>query len=345
MKKSLHFLLCLTFFAFGNRASAQLDRAAEDKKMVAEKMGWQRGGGIGLDLSGMGIANPRVGAGANRFGIGGIGTFFINHRDSNSYWDNNGSLQLSLQRIGQTKPTDGLGFQKNLDILRLTSRYGRKLKGGKLYLAAEGMAQTLLLETYASNFLKQQNAEDNVVAKFFAPALLTLSPGLDWRPSTKYSVFLSPASVRLIFVGDDALANLNIHGNDIGKNNSLQIGANLVGKYTNKYLKERITTTSILNLFSNYRREPQNVDVIWQNNISILIFKGLSLDLLGELNYDHDALVKKDANSDGLYDIGEILPLPANAKQGSIPATTGTDRLGRGAQLTGAFLLKYSMIF
>lgn len=343
MKKSL--LLSFALLAFGHVAFAQLDRSAEDKKMAAEKMGWQRGGGIGLDLSGMGIANPRVGAGANRFGIGGIGTFFMNRKDSSSYWDNNGSLQLSLQRIGQTKPTDGLGFQKNLDILRLTSRYGRKLKGGKLYIAAEGMAQTLLLETYASNFLKQQNAEDNVVAKFFAPALLTFSPGLDWRPNPKYSVFLSPASVRLIFVGDDALANLNIHGNDIGKNNSLQVGANLVGKYTNKYLKERITTTSTLNLFSNYRRQPEKVDVIWQNNLSILIFKGLSLDLLGELYYDYDVFIKKDTNDDGIYDIGNILPLPVNAPQGTIPDTDGPDKLGRGAQLVGAFLLKYSMIF
>ncbi len=344
MKKILSLLTLLNLSALALFGQAEVDRDAEAKKMALKEgeKHWTYGGGLGLDLSGLGIANPRIGAGASRFGIGGLGTLFANKKDAAHYWDNSLNLQLSLQAVGQAKPTDATGFQKNLDMIRLTSRYGHKLIGEKIYLAVEGMLQTLLLKTYASNYLEPQDANDGLVAQLFAPATLSIAPGLDWRPNDKYSVFFAPASFRLVYVGNDDIARLNIHGNDLGKNNATQIGANLVAKYTNKYFKDRVTCTSSLNLFSNYKQDPQNVKVLWQNNLSIALFKGLSLDLLGELAYDHDVFVKKDLDGDGIYDIGDIQPI---ARQGDIPGTTGPDRLGRGSQFTGAFLLKYSRIF
>lgn len=90
-----------------------------------------------------------------------------------------------------------------------------------------------------------------------------------------------------------------------------------------------------MRLFSNYLDHPENVDVLFTNNFSIMIFKGLSLDLLGEYFYDNDVLVQKDVNKDGIYEV----------KVNSDGTTTGPDRIGRGGQLTGAFLLKFSKIF
>ena len=64
------------------------------------------------------------------------------------------------------------------------------------------------------------------------------------------------------------------------------------------------------------------MDVFWRNNFSIGIVKGLSLDLLGTLFYDHDVLVQTDRNNDG-------------------DNTDDLDR-GRRAEMIGSFLLKFS---
>lgn len=302
-----------------------LSLQAQDKPAEV-KLGWTKGGSLGLDLSGIGIINPRIGSGANRFGLGGIGGLFANKKEEKSYWENALTLQLSLQRLGKTKSTDASGFQKNLDLARFTSRAGWKLRNDKLFVAVEGIAQSLLLKTYASNYLQAQDSSDKVIAKFLSPIELRLSPGLDYRPNAHYSIFYSPLSARVIYVADDSIAALNIHGNDKGKNSSFQLGSNLVIKYTNKYFKDRVAANSSLSFYSNYLKNPQNVDVLWTNNISISIGKGFSLDLLGELNYDDDVAIIRDRNDDGYYNLD-------------------TDGTSKGPQITGAFLFKYSKIF
>lgn len=284
-----------------------------------EMTGWTRGGGFGADLSGIGILNPRVGAGGNRFGLGGLVTYFAKQKQAKHYWDNDFSLQLSTQKLGNDD------IQKNLDLLRINSRYGLKRLNDKFWVSIDGLGQTGILKTYVGNYLVETDDAGearSLLSKFLAPATLQLAPGIDFRPSSKWSFFFSPASWKLIYVGDDELAKLNVHGNDIDKNNSSQLGANLVAKYNNKYFNDRVAVTSEWNFYSNYLKEPQNIDVFWRNNFSIGITKGLSLDLLGTLFYDHDVLVQTDRNDDG-DDIDD------------------GDR-GRRAEMVGSFLLKFS---
>ncbi|MCB0576731.1 MAG: hypothetical protein KDC61_19385, partial [Saprospiraceae bacterium] len=237
------------------------------------------------------------------------------------------------------------GFQKNLDVLRLTSRYGHKLGSDQWFVAADFFAQTLLLKTYSSNYLSAVDENDRVVAKFFSPVQITLSPGINYKPDDHLSFFYAPFGMQLIYVADDSIARTGVHGNDVTRDDAgsiteykksfLGLGSEFKAAYNNKYFNDRLSVTTGLRLFSNYLREPQNIDVLFSNNFSIAIFKGFSLDLLGEYFYDHDVKVQKDVNGDGIYEV------TVNADG----TTSGPDRLGRGGQWTGAFLLKYSMIF
>ena len=300
-------------------------RLKEVAAMAAkDSFGWTMGGGIGLDLSGMGLINPRVGGGGGRFGIGGLGTVFAKRKEEKWFWDNALSIQLSAQKLRSSDPTLPKGFLKNLDVVRLTSRYGRKMKSDKWYLAVDFFAQTLLLKTYQSNYLSAINDQDVVVSKFFAPLQVTLAPGIDYKPNPHLSFFYSPCGTQFIYVADQAIADLNIHGNDEGEKSFFGLGSEFKAAYNNKYFGDRLSVTNGLRLFSNYLDGPQNIDVLFTNNFSILIFKGLSLDLLGEYFYDNDVKVQKNFGSE------DIAKLPYN---------------GLGGQITGAFLLKYSMIF
>lgn len=300
---------------------------------------WKFTGGIGFDLSGLGIINPRVGGGTSRFAVGGLGTFSANRKSDKSFWNNQITLQLAAQRQGRTSLSQPSGFQKNMDILRLASTYGYKIAGDKWYASADLLAQSQLLQTYRSNFLKPVELDGNpdiVVSRFLAPALVQFSPGITYKPNAHLTFQYSPVAVRFIYVADDSLALLNIHGNVVNRdangnvtdyqNYFLGLGSELVTRYENKFFDERVSMTSALRLFSNYLKNPQNVDVLFTNNFSIQIFKGLSLDLLGELFYDDDMKMNIDANKNRIYgDDG--------------------DRQAPAAQLTGAFMLKYSKIF
>jgi Protein of unknown function (DUF3078) len=270
----------------------------------------------------MGIINPKAGAGGGRFGIGGLGTLFANRKEDKWFWNNAFSLQLSAQKLRSADPALPKGFLKNLDIVRLTSRYGRKLGDGKWYAAMDFFAQTLLLKTYASNYLSPQG-DDPLVAKFLAPLQVTFAPGIDYKPTDHLSFFYSPCGIQFIYVADDSIAALNIHGNDLGEKTFFGLGSEFKAAYNNKYFNGRLSVTNGLRLFANYLDKPQNIDVLFTNNFSILIFKGLSLDLLGEYFYDNDVRVQKNFGSEDL------------AKP---------PYLGIGGQWTGAFLLKYSKI-
>lgn len=345
MKVFIYSFLIL-FITTNLLAQAGDDRLKEINEMAkTDSMGWTKGGGLGFDMAGMGFLNPRVGAGGNRFGVGGLGTFFANYKADKRFWNNGFSLQLSTQRLGKSSANQKSGFQKNLDIVRLTSRYGYKLGSDKWYVAIDAFAQTLLLKTYASNYLSPIDANDKVVAKFLSPIQITFSPGIDYKPNPHLSLFYSPCGIQVIYVADDSIASRGIHGNEVTrdaegrilsyKNSFFGLGSEFKAGYNNKYYKDRLSVTTNLRLFSNYLDHPENVDVLFTNNLSLLIVKGLSLDLLGEYFYDNDVLVQKDVNDDGVYEL----------KINADGTTTGPDRIGRGGQLTGAFLLKFSKIF
>lgn len=335
MKKLFSLLIAVLFFS--SLANAQAADAPKDST-------WVRVGGMGFDLSGLGVINPRVGAGVNRFGIGGLGTYSASKTKDKWFWENALSLQLGVVRIGDDP------FTKSIDVLRGQSKYGYSITSSKKWYAAGlFIGTTSLLKTYTENRLTSENNTRELFSQFLAPAQLQFHPGVEWRPDEHFSLLFSPVGLNLIYVGDDALALKNIHGNELGKNNRTQLVPSINATYKNKFLNDRITYTSNLNLTTDYLSNPFKISALnfWQNNVSIALFKGLSLDLFGEANYDHYKLVQKDQNGDGKYAFGTAKK-DASGKEilvDGIPQYDGVDRLGRGTQWIGSFLLKYNKVF
>lgn len=292
------------------------------------KFGWENGGSLGLDLAGTFLGNPRLGAGDNRIGFGGLVNLFANNKQKKYFWNNSGTLQLAAQRIGPKTKDDGSvnPFQKNLDILRLGSRFGYSIKGDKLFAALDATAESQLLPTYAGNVIHGE--AENLLSEFLAPARFSIAPGIDYKPTKHLTFFVSPASFNLIYVGNDDLAALTGQplGNEEGKNNRFQLGYSLKAAYVNKYFKDRVAVSSKLAWFADYRQS-LNGNVLWQNALDIQIFKGLALGLFGDVFYDHFTLVQVE----------------------KVPEGTAPDAirpfLGLKPAYTGGFLLKYNMIF
>ncbi len=93
--------------------------------------------------------------------------------------------------------------------------------------------------------------------------------------------------------------------------NYIQLGASLQAGYKHQFFaykvedkkgkevtKHRLHFKTNVNLYSNYLRLPEQVDVEWITNVDLFLFKGLSLSLMTNVFWDYDVFVQVDADND-----------------------------------------------
>jgi hypothetical protein len=108
---------------------------------------------------------------------------------------------------------------------------------------------------------------------------------MDYKPDNSFSLFLSPAALRLIFVNDKLLSDAGDFGVDSGKTLLVEAGAYLKAEYK-KDISTNVNLQSKLGLFSNYLKNPQNIEVGWQALVLIKVSKLLAASISAELLYD-----------------------------------------------------------
>ena len=337
MKRLLFFILLLTTFSL----SAQ-------KKGEEIPEGWRFGAGLGFDIGQLLQINPKQGAGQNKLGFGSAVNGFVKYKRGRRDWDNTVLWQFGLQRLGAGIIANGfdkpIPFQKTVDELRLGSKYGYRIREtGDLFYSVNFTFLSQLFPTYqfpdiySGNFIADfPDTGRSPLARFLAPATATLSVGIDYQPNDQLSLFFSPISSKYVIVLNDSIASRGVQGNPVeGEPNALgiypeyqkidaQIGALVQAEYAASFLTDdRITLTSKLTLYSNYLRNPQNVDVDWQNSLAFGITENLQLSVFANLFYDDDILVRiTDYNS-----------------------PNGTAGLGKRVSFTEQVLLTYARTF
>lgn len=235
---------------------------------------WKTGGIFSLNLAQGSLSNWA--AGGDKFSLS-INTFihgYAYYKMGRHSWDNN--LDFYLGYINTTS----LGTRKNDDRVEYLSKYGYALTP-KLNLSGLFDIRTQFFKgyTYPDANTKQY------VSAFFAPAYIILSPGLDYRPTKNLSIFVSPATARWIIVKDTLLSTL--YGVPAGEKTDFQFGAYASINYLAN-LGKVVTYTGKLDLFSNYRHHPQNVDLYMTNLFAAKLSNVLSATYSLTLIYDDD---------------------------------------------------------
>jgi hypothetical protein len=77
------------------------------------------------------------------------------------------------------------------------------------------------------------------------------------------------------------------YGLDPGKKVKSEIGAFLSANYMKK-IGTSFTFKTRLDLFSNYKHDPQNIDVYWSNVLTAKITKFINFSLNVDMIYDND---------------------------------------------------------
>jgi hypothetical protein len=245
---------------------------------------WKTGGVFTLNVA-QGSLSNWVGGG-DKFSLSVIS--FLNlyafYKQGKHVWDNNLDLGYGFVK------TTSLGNRKSDDRLDLLSKYGYEI-------APKWYVSTLLnfRTQFANGYTYSKDALDRDVKTLssasFAPAYLLLSLGIDYRPVDYFSVFISPITERLVIVTQDSLSAVGAYGVEPGKTTRSEIGAFLSAKF-NKEIAKNIVYTSRLDLFSNYRSNPQNVDLYFTNVLAMKVNKFISANIALDLLYDDDAIQK-----------------------------------------------------
>ena len=280
--------------------AAQNDVDTEDRDASAAAMqaalppdtipnGWQRSGIFNINMTQVNLTNWAAGGFSS---VSGIAMFngTANWKKDHKAWDNSLILAFGGQHIH-----NGSGPQKTDDRIELNSKYGYELKKS-LYLA--GVFQ------FRSQFTEGFNADGDRISNFLAPGYALLGVGLDYRPSENFTVFFSPLTARMIIMNDKTLfggstdPDLRVYGVKNGSTTELEVGGYVRMQYKRE-LAKNITFLTRGDLFSNYLRNPQNIDVTWETLWTFKVNEWFAATLNTVLIYDHDTNLPK-VNPEGL---------------------------------------------
>lgn len=274
MKKSI-ILLTLLFFTMAV-VIAQTDTVKY----------WKTDGRVGFNFAQGYLSNWAAG-GTSSLNTQGYLQYKANYAKENAKWDNSFDFLLGYSIFGDEKP------MKTDDRLELNSLYGLKITD-KLFSSL-----AFSFKTQTNDGFDYKVDSTTPISKLFSPAYLTLGIGAEWSPNKIFSVNIAPFTGRGTFVTDQALADKGAYGvnpakldsNGVkiedGQNFRFEFGGKLSAKI-NMDIAKNVNFQSKFELFSDYLKNPQNVDVDWQNQFTMKVNSWLNASIMAQLIYDDD---------------------------------------------------------
>ncbi len=236
---------------------------------------WKKGGMMSFNLAQGSLNNWASGGDNFSLTVNGYFNYYVLYKKDRHYWDNN--LDIYLGYIQSTS----VGSRKNDDRIDILSKYGYKMDSvGKWYLTG--------LVNLRSQFFDGYNYKNNIgdfTSTFLSPAYIILSAGFDYKPDNKLSIFLSPLTSRWVLVLNKTLSDKGQYGVPKGSKSFNEIGAFATVNY-NQVIAKNIYYKGRVDLFSNYKDKPQNVDLFMTNIFSFKINKYFSATYALDLIYD-----------------------------------------------------------
>lgn len=291
-------LLLLGLGCFSVAAFAQ-DQTVKDLKDESAKTikkdendtlprSWRKGGIYNLNLAQGSLSNWAAGGDDFSLVITSYLNLFSFYKKGKHSWDN--TLDFNFGYVNTTS----LGGRKNDDRLDVLSKYGYALsKKWNASALANFRTQLARGYTYPKDVKTFSSA-------FLSPAYFLFSLGFDYKPGPNFSFFISPLTSRWVIVKNDSLAAKGSYGVEPGHHSKEEFGAFASANYIKDFSKN-VQYRARLDLFSNYKHNPQNIDLFMTNVLSIKVSKILTASWNLDFIYDDDVrLFGKEGKSPAL---------------------------------------------
>jgi hypothetical protein len=310
MRTKVTLLLALIAYMIPVMSQVTEPEAALRAQKIDTIEGWKKGAVIGINLAQTSLTNWSAG-GQNSVAVGGVVSLFANYAKNKSVWDNSLDIGYGLMRQGK-----GTDFMKTDDKIDLLSKYGQKAGKGWYYSAL------LNFKTQMTVGKDYNSADTATISNFLAPAYLLGAVGMDYKPNAYFSAFIAPFTGKITIVNDQNLADAGAFGVDPavydgnnvllehGANSKSEFGAYLRAIYSKNDFKQEllkdVAFTTKIDLFTNYLKDPQRIDVSWETQIALKVNKYITVNINTHLLYDYDIKIEKDENNNDIIEPGEI---------------------------------------
>jgi len=282
--KTKKLILSALFVSLVLPLSAQVTEAEKKLKTLETDtlIGWRTGGITGVNLAQTSLTYWAAG-GQSSVAVNGLFSVFANYKSTEDVWDN--SLDIGYGLLQQGK---NAGYMKTDDKIDFLSKYGRKAFNDFYYAA---------LINFKTQFSPGYNYPNDsvIISDFMAPAYLLGALGMNYQPNTYFNAFLAPFTYKLTIVNNDTLSAAGAYGVEPGKNTRSEFGGYARFIYSRADFKgeffKNVSFTTKLDLFSNYLKDPQNVDVSWETQIAMKVNDYIAINFNTHLMYDADTKV------------------------------------------------------
>ena len=298
MKKTTFFLSCIAILNF----TYSQDRAIKEMLITGSKSlksldsnGWKLYGTFILNLNQGALSNWVAGGEDRVLGINTIFNYAVNFKRGKNTWDNYFDLAMGFQNA-----TSFGKFRKIDDRIDITSKYGY-LFNHHWYVGLLFNINSQWLAGY--DYSVEPNTK---ISNFLTPGKVLLSPGINYKTASRFSLFISPLTIRWVLKNDPDFFYLSKFGVDSARNVNTELGAFITGTFHATFSKWAVYS-SRLDLFSNYKRKPQNIDVLMNNLLTMKFTRILATNISFDLVYDDD--VKKRLQVKEILGVGLTVKL------------------------------------
>src|SRR5699024_3891546 len=212
------------------------------------------------------------------FSLTGLFSGYTSYKRDRISWKNIVDLAY-----GYTK-TSSTGYRKSDDHLYLTSQLGYATSDSSKWsysVLADFKTQ------FSTGYLYDDDEPRTLNSDFLSPAYLLVSAGMSFKPTDYFTLYISPITERWTFVRSNLLSDQGKFGVDSGAHSFNEMGAFVSARFEKEF-SDAISLTSRLDLFSNYKHDPQNVDIYFTNLLALKITKYLATTISLNLIYDDD---------------------------------------------------------
>jgi len=281
MKNAILFILLVNSFIFlqGQDATVKEIKDVNSKSVASnDSNGWKRSGIFILNINQGALSNWVAGGENYTLGINGILNYGINLRQGRHTWDNLLDMALGFQNAASFNKA-----RKIDDRIDITSKYGYQLS--KFWYAS-------LLFNFNSQMLPgydYSTEPETKISNFLSPGKIILGPGMNYKTANRFSLFISPASFKWVLKKDPDFFHEAKFGVDSAQKVNMEFGAYVTATYK-AAVSRWATYTGRIDLFSNYKRNPENVDLLMTNLLTMSFNKTFATNLSLDLIYDDDVI-------------------------------------------------------
>lgn len=201
-----------------------------------------------------------------------------NYKKGKHEWEN-----YIIHKVGVISTENDKG-RVNTDLIEINTKYGHK--------ASEKWYYSFLYNFKTQFFYGYDNSDDEKiepVSGFMAPAYMSFAIGMDFKPSSKFTLLISPITARITSVSDTIKYDQNKFGIPDGKSHLTVNGISVVNNFEYQISRE-IKLSSRFDAFYQYigkveKGTTRQVQLDWEVILDMRINRFLSTRFLAHARY------------------------------------------------------------